>query len=208
MKNLRLPCNYFFTFLLLSLIVPPSFVHAEANCTCTHEPQDEGGDNETLVKNFKIAAIIAILVASTIGVCAPLIGKTVPALRPEKDIFFIIKAFAAGVILSTGFIHVLPDAFEKLTSPCLEEHPWGDFPFTGFVAMLSATGTLMIDCFATGYFRKRHFDRNKQDGSVVNEEGIAGHDGRMHVHAHSTHAHASSGDIDHLLRQRVISQVF
>nr|GLL49132.1 zinc transporter 1-like [Ipomoea trifida] len=36
----------------------------------------------------------------------------------------MIKAFAAGVILSTGTIHVLPHAFETLTSPSLH----GAFP--------------------------------------------------------------------------------
>ncbi|MBA0795553.1 hypothetical protein Gohar_006407 [Gossypium harknessii] len=78
-----------------------------------------------------MAAIVSILVAGAIGVCFPLLGKTIDALRPEKDIFFVIKAFAAGVILSTGFIHVLPDATENLTSPCLNQNPWGKFPFAG-----------------------------------------------------------------------------
>ncbi|KAL0306087.1 UNVERIFIED_CONTAM: Zinc transporter 1 [Sesamum radiatum] len=53
----------------------------------------------------------------------------------------MIKAFAAGVILATGFIHILPDAFRTLTSPCLGENPWGKFPFAGFVAMMAAIGT-------------------------------------------------------------------
>ena len=75
--------------------------------------------------------------------------------------------------------------------------------------MLSAMETLMIDCFATAYFRKFHFDMNKQDiGLVVNAEGVAGHDGHGHDHTHSIHVQAASGDKDHLLRQRVISQVF
>ncbi|KAK7386312.1 hypothetical protein VNO78_26461 [Psophocarpus tetragonolobus] len=71
-----------------------------------------------------------------------------PALDPEKDLFLIIKAFVAGVILSTDFIYVLPDAFEKLTSPCLHHHPWGDFPFTEFLAMVVVIRTLIIDSLA------------------------------------------------------------
>jgi solute carrier family 39 (zinc transporter), member 1/2/3 len=57
--------------------------------------------------------------------------------------------------LATGFVHILPDAFENLTSACLSEHPWRDFPFSCFVAMVTAIGTLMIDSFSTSYFLKR-----------------------------------------------------
>ncbi|PPS05233.1 hypothetical protein GOBAR_AA15436 [Gossypium barbadense] len=111
------------------------------DCTC--EPEDEDR-NKPLALKYKMAAIVSILVAGAIGVCFPLLGKTIDALRPEKDIFFVIKAFAAGVILSTGFIHVLPDATENLTSPCLNENPWGKFPFAGLVAMVSAIATLLL----------------------------------------------------------------
>jgi len=51
------------------------------------------------------------------------------------------KDFAAGV-----------DAFENLTSPCLKEHPWEDFPFSGFVAMCIVMRTLMVDTYATTMF--------------------------------------------------------
>ncbi|KAK9993262.1 hypothetical protein SO802_022965 [Lithocarpus litseifolius] len=113
------------------LFLLPSSVFGE--CTCDDE--DEVQDKSQAL-NYKIIGFVSILLANALGVCT-LLGRTVPALRHEKDIFFLIKAFAAGVILSTGFIHVLPDAFENLTSPCLSESPWQDFPFTGFVAMMN-----------------------------------------------------------------------
>ncbi|KAJ7964614.1 Zinc transporter protein [Quillaja saponaria] len=190
----------FLTFFLLFLVALPYLVHGE--CTC--EQEDEDHDKTTQALKLKIAAIASILVAGAIGVCILILGKTIPPLRPEKDIFFIIKAFAAGVILSTGFIHVLPDAFESLTSPCLKEHPWGEFPFTGLVAMVSAIGTLMVDAFANVYF-------NKSQADVVDEEKVGGYEDHLHVHTHAAHGHAhgsviSSGPSD-LLRHRVISQV-
>ncbi|KAI5401724.1 hypothetical protein KIW84_066263 [Lathyrus oleraceus] len=153
------------------------------------------------------------MVASAIGVCIPLLNKVIPALSPEKDIFFFIKTFAAGVILSTSFIHVLPDAFdENLTSPCLKEHPWGDFPFTGFLAM----GTLMVETYATSYFQNQN--SKKTPKQVENHESCsdvekhAGHEGHVHVHTHASHVHAhgqvSSLDrSSELLRHRIISQV-
>lgn len=188
--------------LLIFLVVIPSLVAAE--CTCDEEDQER---DKSKALRYKIAALISILVASAIGVCIPLLGKVIPALSPEKNIFFIIKAFAAGVILATGFIHILPDAFENLTSPCLNKYPWDAFPFTGFVAMCTAMGTLMVETYATAYFKKHHHSQ-VQTTYVEKEES-----GDVHLHTHATHGHAHGHLPSHdhqssaLLRHRVISQV-
>lgn len=197
------------TFLCCFLILLPSLVRGN-NCTC--EPEEKERINKPLALKYKMAAIASILVAGAIGVCFPLLGKIIKPLRPEKNVFFMIKAFAAGVILSTGFIHVLPDASESLTSPCLKENPWGKFPFAGLVAMTSAIGTLMVDAFATSHFSKRHFNKMQQLG--VDEEKTGEHEKHLHVHTHATHGHShgsissveGSGSTE-LLRHRVISQV-
>jgi zinc transporter 1/2/3 len=44
-----------------------------------------------------------------------------------------------------------------LMSDCLPINPWKKFPFTTFVAMLSALLTLMIDSFAMSYYKKHGF---------------------------------------------------
>ncbi|KAK7371797.1 hypothetical protein VNO80_05162 [Phaseolus coccineus] len=195
--------TWIFLFLLLSFLLLPSMVDGEVECKCKND-EDEGGEkvDKGLAKKYKIGAIVSILFASAVGVTLPLLSKIFPALHPEKDFFFMVKAFAAGVILSTGFIHVLPDAFQKLTPPCLCNHPWPDFSFAGFVAMLAAIGTLMVDSLATAYFKKSTL-RN-MDG-VVDEEDL--HNPHATHHDHS-HAHASMpSPSTNLLRHRVISQV-
>ncbi|MCL7029813.1 hypothetical protein MKW94_021669 [Papaver nudicaule] len=197
--------------LLLVVVVLPVLVSAE--CSCDSGNGEKRNKKEAL--KYKLTAIASILVASGIGVCTPILGKRISALRPENNIFFMIKAFAAGVILATGFIHVLPDAFENLTSPCLKENPWG-FPFTGFIAMMSAIGTLMVDTFATSYYKRSHY--NKALPVNRDEEQIGEHAGHVHVHTHATHGHAhgaSFANLDttvdssssELIRNRVISQV-
>ncbi|WRX28358.1 Zinc/iron permease - like 10 [Theobroma cacao] len=191
---------------LLILLLFPATVSSECTCEVEDLAQNKG---EAL--KYKLGAIAAILVAGAVGVSLPLLGRRIPALRPENDIFFMIKAFAAGVILATGFVHILPDAFKNLTSPCLKESPWGNFPFSGFVAMMSAIGTLMIDTFATGYYKRQHFNKNKQVNA--DEEKAAEHAGHVHVHTHATHGHAHGSaspseefGLSELIRQRIISQ--
>lgn len=141
-------------FVVIFLLIPT----ISGDCTCDDAKTTENDSSAAALK-YKVGSIASILVASAVGVCVPLLGKKVPALRPENDLFFIIKAFAAGVILATGFIHILPDAFVRLTSPCLAQNPWGNFPFTGFFAMVSAIGTLMVDTYASSYYNKSHFNK-------------------------------------------------
>ncbi|KAF8390871.1 hypothetical protein HHK36_023170 [Tetracentron sinense] len=200
--NMLQPCSYKLLTVYFLILLP---VLVSGECTC-----DSGGEerNKSEALKFKLVAIASILVAGAIGVCLPILGKKIPALRPEKDIFFVIKAFAAGVILATGFIHVLPDAFDNLTSPCLSENPWGNFPFTGFVAMMSAIGTLMVDSLATGFYQRSHY--NKTQTINGDEEMNGEHDGHVHVHTHGTHGHAHGSEqsaSSDLIRHRVISQV-
>ncbi|XP_073129669.1 probable zinc transporter 10 [Henckelia pumila] len=165
---------------------------------------------------LKIIAIASILVTSMIGVCLPLVTRSIPALSPERSLFVIVKAFAAGIILATGFMHVLPDSFDMLSSPCLKDNPWHKFPFTGFVAMLSAIVTLMIDSMATSLY-----SQNNKSGVVVlptaesrDQEmaAAADHDHESHFHGH--HGHGAGKLINHveaagsqLLRYRVIAMV-
>ncbi|OMO65903.1 Zinc/iron permease [Corchorus capsularis] len=190
------------------LILLPYLVRAEE-----YFCEEKEDHNKPLARKYQAAAIASILVAGAIGVCVPLLGKTIKALRPDKNFFFIIKAFAAGIILATGFIHVLPDATENLTSTSLHCNPWQNFPMAGLVAMTSAITTLMIDAFATSHYTKSHLKSSQRvEGDEERETGESGT--HVHVHTHATHGHAhgsvslvENSDSSQLIRHRVVSQV-
>ncbi|KAG2641066.1 zinc transporter 8-like [Panicum virgatum] len=194
--------------LVLLLLLAPG-ARADDDSGCGAGGAAAPGDRAR-AKALKIAAFFSILVCGALGCCLPVLGRRVPALRPDGDVFFLVKAFAAGVILATGFIHILPDAFEKLTSKCLPAgEPWQDFPFAGFGAMVGAIGTLVVDTVATGYFTRIHFkdsaaaagvsaagvrDEEKQQATAAAPPHAAGggddHEGHVHMHTHATHGHA------------------
>ncbi|KAH6796453.1 hypothetical protein C2S51_037439 [Perilla frutescens var. frutescens] len=159
---------------------------------------------------LKLIAIASILITSMIGVCLPLVTRSVPALSPDRDLFVVVKAFAAGIILATGFMHVLPDSFDMLWSTCLKENPWHKFPFTGFVAMLSAIITLMIDSMATSFYSKKHKGGVVQPESGGDREmaAVEAAAGGGHAHFHGHH-HGGKVEVDgaQLLRYRVIAMV-
>lgn len=152
------------------------------------------------------------MVTSMIGVGLLLVTYSVPTLCPDRDVFVIAKAFAAGIILATGFMYVLPDSFEMLASGCLDDHPWHKFPFTGFLAMVSAILTLMVDSMATSFYTWR----NKK-GLLIPVAGVGGGGGGMgmvngnfgsNLHCYH-HGPIMAGDVEgsQLLRYRVISMV-
>lgn len=183
------------TILSLLFLLQPFL--ACAGCTC--EPQHRDGSNSKAL-TYKLVAIASILLASAVGVLIPMLLKNFSGLRPEKPIHFLIKAFAAGVILATGFVHILPDAFESLTSPCIDENSWGSFPFTGFFAMASAIGTMMMEAYATGFQRRSEL-RKAQPVEGDEEKGVE----LQHVHG-SAFSLEKSGSSD-LVRSRVIAQI-
>jgi solute carrier family 39 (zinc transporter), member 1/2/3 len=107
---------------------------------------------------LKAVAMGAILLAGVLGVGLPLAGRKRRALRMDSAAFVAAKAFAAGVILATGFVHMLHDAERALSSSCLPAAPWREFPFPGFVAMSAALATLVLDFLATSFYESKHRD--------------------------------------------------
>lgn len=128
---------------------------------CKAESGDPSCHNNKQAQKLKLIAIPSILVTSMIGVCLPLFSRSVPALRPDRDLFSVVKALASGVIIATGFMHVLADAEDDLKSKCLLENPWRMFPFANFIAMGSALLTMMIESFM-GAYKLRAMQREGQ----------------------------------------------
>ncbi|URE48557.1 zinc transporter [Musa troglodytarum] len=126
---------------------------AATSCAAV-DAAEECRDGEAALR-LKVAAIAAILVAGAVGVAIPLVGRKQRLLRTDGGLFVCAKAFAAGVILATGFVHMLHGAESSLTHPCLPDSPWRRFPFAGFVAMLAALGTLVVDFLGTQFYERK-----------------------------------------------------
>ncbi|KAM0953650.1 putative zinc/iron permease [Dioscorea sansibarensis] len=103
--------------------------------------------------HLKLVSIGIILVTSAFGITAPVALARVFHGRPAYELaLLLIKCFAAGVILSTSLVHVLPDAFAALSDCQLaSRHPWRDFPFSGFVCLIGAWLALLVDFAATSH---------------------------------------------------------
>ncbi|VYS63269.1 unnamed protein product [Arabidopsis thaliana] len=189
--------------ILFTFTVSPAISTAPEHC-------DSGFDNPCINKAkalpLKIVAIVAILTTSLIGVTSPLFSRYISFLRPDGNGFMIVKCFSSGIILGTGFMHVLPDSFEMLSSKCLSDNPWHKFPFAGFVAMMSGLVTLAIDSITTSLYTGKN-----SVGPVPDEKYGIDQEKAIHMVGHNhSHGHGvvlATKDDGQLLRYQVIAMV-
>lgn len=179
---------------------------ANTNCSSSGSDLEDCRDDSAAVI-LKFIAIASILIAGVAGIAIPLVGRKRRFLRTDGNLFVAAKAFAAGVILATGFVHMLPDATNALTNPCLPSSPWLKFPFSGFFAMLAALATLLVDFVGTQYYERKQekAQSSEIDGVDSHEDEVGGivevkegngkvfgeeEGGGMHIvgiHAHAAH---------------------
>uniref|UniRef100_A0A804Q1Q4 Zinc transporter 5 n=1 Tax=Zea mays TaxID=4577 RepID=A0A804Q1Q4_MAIZE len=187
-------------YALVAVSLLPVLVTAECDCS----DDDATGRDKAGALRLKIIAIFFILAGGAAGAAVPALGRRLPALRPGAGPFLAVRAFAGGVILATGLVHILPAAFDALGSPCLAAAggPWARFPFAGTVAMLAAVATLVVDTVATGYLRRKAAAVGDEPPQLGGDDPEEASGGGRHGHAHGV-----DDDDDDLVRHRVVSQV-
>ncbi|XP_062180801.1 zinc transporter 6-like [Phragmites australis] len=102
---------------------------------------------------LKTGSLLAILVASAVGICLPV--ALTRAFRRSPGYargLLLVKCYAAGVILSTSLVHVLPDALAALADCAVaSRRPWRDFPFAGLFTLVGALLALLVDLSASSH---------------------------------------------------------
>ncbi|XVF48665.1 hypothetical protein PTKIN_Ptkin03bG0208300 [Pterospermum kingtungense] len=212
---------------LLSVSLLQTISNSMNTTSCQSSEQEICRDESAALK-LKLIGIASILLAGVAGIAIPLVGRNRKFLRTDGSLFVAAKAFAAGVILATGFVHMLSGGTRALSDPCLPKYPWSRFPFPGFFAMVAALITLLVDFVGTQYYeRKQGLARASTEeqgrvgslegdsesgiiqvveaGKVFGEEESGGmHIVGMHAHAaHHRHSHPNGLDgCDGLLRSR------
>ncbi|CAI0447201.1 unnamed protein product, partial [Linum tenue] len=201
------PLTALILLLLILLIRPTSACDAVTN---DQNSSAKGNSDEGALLKYKLSAMASILAAGAIGVTLPLLAKTAsePTGSPHAGggggdggwLLVVVKAFAGGVILATGLVHILPDAFDQLGSDCLSEVPWGKFPFAGFVAMMFALATLSMESLAMGFYQRLHHQKTHNNGGH-------GYDDDDDEAARGSHTVANGDAENELIRRRIVSQI-
>ncbi|CAL5388476.1 unnamed protein product [Camellia sinensis] len=128
--------------------------------------------NSHAASNLKLISICVIFFTSVIGISSPVMLARLFHGKPVYDkAILIIKCFAAGVILSTSLVHVLPDAFDALADcQVASQHPWKDFPFSGLVTLIGVLAALLVDLTASSHVDSHGKSSTKNYTPIGGEE--------------------------------------
>ncbi|CAK9171462.1 unnamed protein product [Ilex paraguariensis] len=165
--------------------------------------------------NLKLVSMFVIFFTSVIGISSPVMLARLFQGKPVYDkAILIIKCFAAGVILSTSLVHVLPDAFDSL-SDCqvASHHPWKDFPFSGLVTLIGVLTALLVDLTATSHVDSHSHSHSHGNKGSSEYTPIGTHEGLGTACKKSAETEVELGVDDRQseelvkLKQRLVSQV-
>ncbi|KAG1050900.1 hypothetical protein G6F43_006860 [Rhizopus delemar] len=100
---------------------------------------------------LRIGALFIILATSAIGIFTPIaLHKVSPYTKGSSRDWILTmgKFFGTGVILATAFVHMLPEALENFSSPCLSAGWQSYSAFAGVFCMLASFVLQLIELAA------------------------------------------------------------
>ncbi|KAI9883689.1 MAG: hypothetical protein M1823_004547 [Watsoniomyces obsoletus] len=146
-----------------------------------------------------VAALIIILVLSTLACSFPILARRLPSFPVPHRFLFLSRHFGTGVLIATAFVHLLPTAFVSLTDPCLPRFWNRGYPaMAGLIAMASTLTIVGIEMFfatrGAGHMHAGDHEMFQDDGGGGHPGGVhqdgsyhpVGGDGDGHVHAPTT----------------------
>ena len=121
--------------------------------------------NDPFDMNLHIGAVYIIFGLSMTGVALPIIAKQALTSATGKVVITMAKLFGVGVIMATGFVHMLIPAVTTLNNPCLPE-PFS--VFKGMAGVVAIAGAFMIHLFQL--LTVRMIDAEKYRQSIESEK--------------------------------------
>ncbi|CAF3217861.1 unnamed protein product [Rotaria socialis] len=131
----------------------------------------DDGDEDPYNLDLHIVSVFVLLIVSLLGTVFSIITTRIERLRINPIIIETGKFFGSGVVLATGFIHMLPPAMEALTHPCLPDS-WNVYSaYAGLFAMLAALVMQFIEFSAHQRYQSRVQPIfNNKNGESKNQE--------------------------------------
>ncbi|AMD19017.1 HBR116Cp [Eremothecium sinecaudum] len=165
-------------------------VHSHGHCGDGNEYDGNDG--------LRVASIFVILAASALGSYFPVLSSKYSFVRFPSWCFFIAKFFGSGVIVATGFIHLLDPAIDTLSGECLGG-TFEDYPWALGICMMSLFSLFFVEIITHHYVHKAtHSSNLLSDDESIKKEGepaqasprtdvSAGHTGSLPGEQHFGH---------------------
>lgn len=146
------------------------------------EPVCVGAKGEVDNMGVRVGAILIIFASSAFFTLLPIVTRRIPKLAVPGVVYDFCKYFGSGVIIATGFIHLLQPADEELSQPCLIPAFSENYPMAYAFALIS-----MMLVFISEFFAYRLGSRmlSKRLGSIVHHHAS----GHLDAHEEDRHQH-------------------
>ncbi|KAI8588522.1 Zinc/iron permease [Geranomyces variabilis] len=139
------------------LLLMPTLVTAQAagqdvttNPALDAEQQPSCGgsssDKDVYSVGRHIAGIFITLAVSATGILTTIVISTTSSLKSRRGVItalHLTKFFGIGVIAGTAWIHLLPDAFDNFTNPCLTGY-WNVYGGRNYVGLFGLTAGFLV----------------------------------------------------------------
>lgn len=133
----------------------------------------------------RISSVFVILVTSGFGTFLPILSSKYSFIRLPSWVFFIAKYFGSGVIVATGFIHLLQPANEALSTECLGG-VWVEYPMAFAFCLIS-----LFFLFFSELMTFHYVDQKIQNGADFGEE-----EGHSHSHFGNADLYTKKDDLN------------
>ncbi|KAI8901450.1 Zinc/iron permease [Globomyces pollinis-pini] len=149
-------------FNISKLVVLAGIVASKQSQFGIHKNQDNhcldtGKLHEDLT--WYISSIFIVLIASGLGIAGTMFLGTKKDNTIVVTVLQLSKMFGIGIIAGTVWIHLLPDAFEQFSNPCLtiDFGTYGS-AYVGLFGLLATFGIQLIEIGALGTHSHCHSD--------------------------------------------------
>lgn len=130
----------------------------------------------------RISSIFVILACSTFGTVFPYISRRVPSLNVPIWVYIFARYFGTGVILATGFVHLLDPSYSEIgPNSCVGmTGNWAIYSWPPAIAMGTVVLTFLVDFGAEIYVEDKYgISRCDVDKAAVPQET------QGHLHRHT-----------------------
>lgn len=157
---------------------------------CANENSFDGNTH------LRILAVFMILISSSFGTFFPLLASRFSFVRLPDFCWFFAKFFGSGVIIATGFMHLLQPANEALSNDCLGDG-WTGYPWAFGICLISLFVLFFTEIIAHHFVAKATgaFDEDSEGIEMHTHSHFGnpnGHGGNIHQHTHTTESESSS----------------
>jgi zinc transporter 1/2/3 len=113
-----------------------------------------GGGVSDYNVSLQVGGIFIVIFVTMFGIMLPMMGRYSNRFKIPPYGLLLMRAFGTGVVLSTGFIHMLHHAAANLNHPCIPESIRETEGMAGIIALLAVFAIHLLQTVATSRLKK------------------------------------------------------